>query len=390
MRRHRRFALSRLTAAWLALIVALGAGILTVRLTPEPVEPPDMVVDIPGSPEKFAKGPLQPNNPPKGNAPASQEVPEGPASGNAPASESEAPDTTEDGIKITEEELPDGALKITIPDSEPAIPGHRSADRLAPPNAPLAILVKEGEHGPSPMPAADGWTPFEAYRRRPDPQGKGAKVAVMVSGLGIDRDLTEAAISRLPAEISLSFAPYSKDVADLVLKAMAKGHEVAIELPMEAEGVAPASLGPAGLLRSRSAEGNRRRLDWLLARAPAYAMTTNYLGRSYAQDDAAMGLVMEAMRTHGLAYIDDTGLSDGAAARQGVPYAGIDVLVPQGSGVTAQGLKRLEKIGQSRPALAKIYVSADAVNTLAVWTESLEQGGFVLVPASALVKGGAE
>ncbi len=386
MRKKRNFGLSRLKMAWLGLGLVLLAGAVFVWLSPEPVDEPDLVVDLPSEPERYAGAPQGVEQ----GLPVVMVEDEGAATGPKVIT---VPDDIEAGptgvtrtseLITTEEEQPDGTLRITIPETsgEAAAAARRKMATAA-----LPALVGSSEYGSAPKIGSDGLTPFNAYRR-PSVSGRDPQVAVMLSGLGLDAELTEQAINRLPPEVALSFAPYSKDVTALMEKAMAAGHEVAIELPMEEPGVSAEALGPAGLTIARRGEANGKRLGWLLARAPAYPLATNYLGTSFGKDEAAISEVMSVLKSRGLGYIDDTGLGAQAAIEQGVPYGRVNVIVPRGSGLAEQGLSQLKASASSgRPVLARLYISADAIRAIETWADGLEKEGFDLVPASAVANG---
>ena len=97
-----------------------------------------------------------------------------------------------------------------------------------------------------------------------------------------------------------------------------------------------------------------------------------------------MALVMAALQAHGLGYVDDTGQGEAAARDFGVPYARVDVLVTPSAGFTSDNLERLGRISAEKPALAKVYASAEAVNAVASWTRGLGGAGLDLVPVSAI------
>ncbi|MEM9232941.1 MAG: divergent polysaccharide deacetylase family protein [Pseudomonadota bacterium] len=371
----------------LVLIVAAGAA--WVVLTPAPVEEPTLVVELPSSPDRFATAPTAGDILPVGPEVPSEtqflpQVTEGQADTAAPQADARRTVVSEvAALETEEEELPDGTLKITIPDLETSSPGSGlTAARRA-----LPHLVAESEYGSVPGIGRDGTTPFAAYKRRA-PRTRQPQVAVMLSGLGLDPALTAAAIEKLPPEISLSFAPYSKDVSVLMATAMAAGHEVAVELPMEEPGVEAEALGPAGLTVARRGDANARRLGWLLARSPAYPMATNYLGTKFGRDADAMAEVMASLKAKGLGYIDDTGLGAEAAVNAGVPYGRVNVLIPRGSGLAEQGLMQLNgAASEGRPVLARLYVSPEAITAIEAWASKLEAQGYVLVPASAVMEG---
>ena len=117
-------------------------------------------------------------------------------------------------------------------------------------------------------------------------------VSLIVGGLGLNKALTERAIDDLPAEISLAFAPYAKDLDFWTEKARNAGHEVLIELPMENYSGDPTALGAAGLLTSRTPAENLQRLDWLMSRFGGYFAATNYQGGKFAANDEAMAPIL--------------------------------------------------------------------------------------------------
>lgn len=375
--------------AWLTLVLVVAAGALWAWMMPTPVEEPTLVVDLPSSPDRFAAAPAAGDIMPVGPEVPSetqllpQIVEDEPDTAPIPVSTA-TPSADLAAMDTEEEELPDGTLKITIPD---LVPSSTSMPTVTARSA-LPALVAESEYGPTPRVGRDGTTPFAAYKRQA-PGTRQPQVAVMLSGLGLDPALTAAAIEKLPPEVSFSFAPYSKDVSVLMAAAMAAGHEVAIELPMEEPGVDREALGPAGLTVARRGDANARRLGWLLARSPAYPMATNYLGTQFGRDPAAMAEVMEALSVQGLGYIDDTGLGAEAALEAGVPYGRVNVLIPRGSGLAEQGLAQLRNAAsEGRPVLARLYVSAEAITAIDVWAEGLEAEGYALVPASAVAEVG--
>ena len=211
----------------------------------------------------------------------------------------------------------------------------------------------------------------------------------MITGLGLNRETTLAAINSLPGPVTLSFAPYGEDLESLMTIARTKGHEVMLELPMEGYGSDPErALGPAGLLTSRTASENRQRLDWILSRATGYFGVTNYLGAKFTSDPQAMVPVLRRLTSLGLAYMDDTGLQAGAAGQAG-PKPTIVLL----SGATDRAtLDRsmatlLDKARNGEMVVAKIAGSPQTIPALNVFLASLTDDDTRLAPVSAVLYG---
>jgi polysaccharide deacetylase 2 family uncharacterized protein YibQ len=382
--RSRALRLSRLTIAWLALAAICGVLALVVIATPAP-DGPEARVDIPlpPSPDRFAAGPAAPGSDPAPLAPETTEplpnedigAPSGPARLTL----------REIGAGVGEADAyGEGEVVITVPDARAAAATVTSSA----PGTPDAALIATTETGQRPKVAADGRTPFETYRR------KGAavpprSVAILVTGLGLDRALTERAIAELPADVALGFAPYARDLSELLTRAMADGHEVVLEIPMEAAGTPDAALGPAGLLTTRSLDANAERLDWILSRAPAYPMVTNYLGHTFAADDRLLGATLATIKTTGAAYIDDTGHAAPVAAQLGLPHATVELVVAPGTGADPEALARyVAGIPAGPTRLVKVYAEGGGIDAVLAVLPRLAEGPVGLVPASEAVKVG--
>lgn len=296
-----------------------------------------------------------------------------------------------------------GAIRITIdgapardPDDAPAPAGAVSAQTAAyvAPSVrvaePIAALEQQTRFGPIPKIAADGRR-ASSYYALPDKTGEAEdRVALIVGGLGLNAAITERAIKELPPEVTLSFAPYAKNLPEWAEKARAAGHEVMIELPMEGYGGGAESLGPAALLTSRTAEQNLQRLDWLLSRFPGYFAATNYLGGKFSADKNAIAPILTRLKSIGVAYVDDTG-----AARRAVgddrSVARVDRIVTAGEDgdderAAARDLDDLASIAKERgAALGKTYAYPAAIDAIVDWTGELGARHVALAPASAVI-----
>lgn len=256
-----------------------------------------------------------------------------------------------------------------------------SADSPRPIEGPDPALLAKTPFGMRPAVSRDGRRASTAYAHPFTDDGR-PKVALILGGLGLNRDLTLRAIGTLPPEVTLAFAPYARGLDEWSAKARAAGHEVMIELPMEARGPDGRSgeiLGPAALLTGREPGENLQRLDWLLSRLPAAFGATNYLGTKFSADDEAMKIVLARLQQAGLAYADDTGsVADAAPAR----------LVGAGGGA-ARDLTALETTAsKSGRALGKAYLDPAAIDDITKWAEGLGDRGVTLAPASAVISAG--
>lgn len=254
------------------------------------------------------------------------------------------------------------------------------------PGSPDPALWRETGNGPYPKIADDGRRPARYYARTFAATSGAPRIGLIISGLGLSPALTNRAIDALPAEATLAFAPYARNLDTISRSAAADGHEFMLELPMEAGGVDAERLGPAGLMTGYSREDNSRRLDWILTRATGYFGVTNYLGTVFSADADAMEPVLSALRSAGLAYVSDAPLADDLSL-SGMTSARIETVISGTGTALADDLAALERSARNRGAvLAKVYVTEDNLDTVAGWASSLEQKGIALAPASALAR----
>lgn len=266
------------------------------------------------------------------------------------------------------------------------------AARKALAKAPVAGMFQPGPNGPLPVIAADGRTPMQVYAKPFAGAGDKPMIALMVGGLGLNAQTTRAAIETLPPEVTLSFVPYSKDLQTWINLARANGHEVMLELPMEPFDYPDNDTGPQTLLASSKPDENAQKLNWLLGRAQGYFGVVNYQGAKFAASPA-VSPVLTALSGRGLAFVQDGSASKSAfatAARGAqIPFAGADRLVdaqPAEASIDQQ-LLTLEALAlQNGSSFGAGFAYPLTVEKAAAWADGLGAKGYVLAPASAIVK----
>src|SRR5690606_3469210 len=147
--------------------------------------------------------------------------------------------------------------------AEPDAPESPAPDNAAASDPPAQAAAPESaESGSGGLDAtqlaaaaiAGGIPTWQRLARPFPPDETRPRIAIIVAGLGLSEAATTAAIQQLPAEISLSFSPYSNRIEEWVAMARAAGHEVLIDLPMEPTSFPRDDPGPRALLTSLSPE----------------------------------------------------------------------------------------------------------------------------------------
>ena len=251
--------------------------------------------------------------------------------------------------------------------AEPAIPPTDKVALNAPPPrfAALSDVKKEAKTAPAPI--------------------TGAKLAVVVDGLGLSQAATDAAITKLPAAVTLAFSPYARDLKKWIEKAKAGGHEVLIEVPMESKSFPAEDPGPLGLLTSNDAKENQIRLDAILKEAGSAIGVLDSNGSKF-REDQNINTLFAKLKEKNLFYIQgEPGVRVG---EPGVPTAVADVVVderPFRAAVDAR-LDYAERLAKYQGS-AVASMSAKPVNfeRLVLWLEQSQKKGVSLAPVSQVL-----
>jgi polysaccharide deacetylase 2 family uncharacterized protein YibQ len=283
-----------------------------------------------------------------------------------------------------------GPVIIRIPgDGDAPLSG---ASAGAGPRPADPALLESSAYGSLPRVGTDGRRPLDVYARGADAAPGAARVALVVAGLGVGREITNLAIQSLPATVSLAFSPYGDDVADLVEKARASGHEVLLQAPMEPFGYPANDTGPQTLLTALPASANLERLRWALGRAKGYVGVAPLGGGKFLDADASVQPVFTELARRGLLFasasIDGADRLGDAAARAGLAHTKSGAAVDGGGDAASidAALADLERSAkQGEVALGFANATPLTLKRIEIWREGLAKRGVALVPASAAI-----
>ena len=259
----------------------------------------------------------------------------------------------------------------------------------------LPDLSEETSDGTIPRISATGQTPFSAYSRPVDPAAAAdlPKIAIVVTGLGINEQGSLDAIDELPDEATLAFAPYGKTLTTTVAAARAAGHEVLLEIPLEPFDFPQNDPGPQTLLTGEPPRANLDKLFWLMARFGGYPGIINNMGARFTASAADFSPIMEELGSRGLGYLDDgssnRSLAKQLAAGNKVPFSRADLTIdanPSRQSILA-ALASLEATALEKgQAIGIVSALPISIAAIAEWSRELETRGIMLVPATALMK----
>ncbi|HEY1475295.1 MAG TPA: divergent polysaccharide deacetylase family protein [Pseudolabrys sp.] len=293
-------------------------------------------------------------------------------------------------------DTPPGSKIITIIDGSSGkqenvtVPGRPSGNsQLAPVDQ---RLLENTRHGAIPKIASDGGRPFTLYahpRKLPADKTGAPRIAIIVGGLGISATGTADALAKLPAPVTLAFAPYGADLDNLVGRARSEKHEVLLQAPMEPFDYPDNDPGPQTLLTSLTPDQNIDRLHWLMSRFQGYVGIVSYMGARFTASEPSLTPVLRETAKRGLIYVDDgtspRSVAGQLAGSQSLPFAKSDVVidaVPTPAEID-RALTRLEMAARDHgTAIGIASALPGTISRIAEWAKKVEARGFLLVPVT--------
>ncbi|MAH85531.1 MAG: hypothetical protein CBB68_15005 [Rhodospirillaceae bacterium TMED8] len=265
-----------------------------------------------------------------------------------------------------------------------------SALTRAPDKALLETVA--GMEKPVPVVDAKGRKSWEVYARPLTGDERGKQVALLVSGLGLSKAATFAAIRKLPPEVGLVFEPYGTNLKDWLLRARRAGHEVFLSLPMESRQFPKRDAGPDALTTSVQMAENMKRLLRILGSFGGYVGVVSSMGSKFSTADGQLRPVLEEIQRRGLMYVDAARTSKSSAsaiaAKIDLPAVKSTLFIdePPSERSIKKRLRTFEKIiSKKSNGIGIVRPYPISIHHLQIWTKSLAEKNLVLVPVSSLV-----
>jgi polysaccharide deacetylase 2 family uncharacterized protein YibQ len=263
--------------------------------------------------------------------------------------------------------------------------------------APFAELSEAGPYGALPRIGQGNRKPQAVYAR---PVSMGIlhsdvpKVAILLGGMGLNRDLTQKATRQLPGEVTFAFAPYGDDLQAQVNRVRAQGHEILLQLPLEPFGYPAANPGPRTLMVNAEGNANLDALAWHMSRFAGYVGITNYMGGRFLGEIQALRPVLAEIKKRGLVFLDDgtapRSMTDEIGRILGVPVK--NALKVIDADPDAQSIDRVLAELESEARETGLAIGTGTglevtIEALDQWSRTLAEKGILLIPVSAAYRG---
>ncbi len=261
---------------------------------------------------------------------------------------------------------------------------------------PNEDLIEDTPQGRLPVVGPDGLRPFEQYAR-PWSGARGARVAIVVGGIGLSQTGSQRAIRDLPEEVTLAFAATGNSLSRWMQEARRKGHEIVLQVPFEPFDYPANNPGRGTLLTGDAPDQALTKLHEAMGRITNYTGIMNYMGARYMSDATAFEPVMRDIGARGLLFLDDgstaRSLAESFAKAIGMPYAQGSLLLdgqPEKAAVL-QKLDELERIARRNGQAIGIASAFDeTIAAVREWSDEAAGRGIEIVGVSALAEEAAQ
>jgi uncharacterized protein len=284
---------------------------------------------------------------------------------------------------------PPSSVSASINVPLPPSGANRVASLLVP--APDPGLIEDTPNGPLPIIGKDGRQPWLVYARPFDAKDTRPRLALVVTGVGLDHTLSQAALDRLPGTVTLGFDPYGGDIKAALANARSLGHETLLDMPLEPLDYPRQDPGPLTLLTSLDSSQNGTRLAKLMGEASGYVGMVAILGSRFDAETASVMPMLETLKQRGLMLVDDKAPDQSSLAQLAtqlrLPWAaGNGVIDAESDPATIdKALAALEASAKRNgSALGIAALSPALLDRLGPWLTSLDGKGIALAPASAI------
>ena len=215
------------------------------------------------------------------------------------------------------------------------------------------------------------------------------RIALLISGFGMNEQASQAAIDALPGPVSFAVSVDPPPHPALYQAARAAGHELLASIPMEPSD-SFTSEGPHALLTGRTLAENRRELAVALAHIPgavgATGASDGMRGERYADVSGALDPILDEIARRGLLYIDPR--PGRTRSRPGLFSRSVDRVLdePPARAQIEAALLDLERIAREKGSAVGLAgpLRPVTIERIAEWARTLDARGLVLVPVSAL------
>ncbi len=271
-----------------------------------------------------------------------------------------------------------------------------NAGPSAPPFRPIPVqaspdFLEISDHGPLPIVSSSGERSSEYYAATPIMAPEAAKIAIIVTDMGMQSRRTRRALAEMPDNTTFAFSPFGQGNSGWAEQARRDNHEVLLMVPMEPVNYPQDDPGVLTLLVTNPPDQNLRWLRESLSKLTGYVGVLSHKGSRFTAAIDSMRPIMRELAGRGVMYVDSQAsqytVGPELAANAGIPFAvnsRIGFLDEElSAAVISERLDELERQAKrTGSAVGLIRPLPVSMNAVSIWAGGLESRGAVLVPIS--------
>lgn len=259
--------------------------------------------------------------------------------------------------------------------------------------APDSRVTEDTAEGSLPRIGSSGLLPWQVYARPFNAADKRPRIALVITGLGMSRAITDQVISQLPPPVTLAFDSQGPVVGAWGTRARQDGHEILLQVPIEPFDYPRSDPGPDTLLTNLPNSENQARLLKLLRRASGYVGVTAILGSNFTSDSGRFTPILQVLHDRGLMVLDTRASPHSVVTDMsrstGVPVATVTQrldadLAPDAIAAVLDNLERNAR--QNGRAVGITAATPVMISQLQTWLKTLPERGIALAPISSVVQ----
>ena len=129
-------------------------------------------------------------------------------------------------------------------------------------------------------------------------------VAIILSGLGLNKDWTARMMASFKGKVTFAFSPYSPNLQEQLQEAVALGNQVLMALPMEPYAFPNPDPGSLTLLTGVKAEENISKTKAILKKIPHGMGIIGEYGSRFTLSQVDLEPILKEIKGHGSTFVD--------------------------------------------------------------------------------------
>jgi hypothetical protein len=277
----------------------------------------------------------------------------------------------------------------TAPPSSSIIPIQEKTDKIVE-NEEEEDDETEDEKDDSDTVSASPWpilkTALHDRYYEPSSKQQSTSVAIILTGLGLNKTFTQQLLTTFDKRITLAFSPYSPSLKEQLQNAMSSGYQVIATLPMEPHNYPNPDPGPYTVLTSVKTNENQLKINRLLDNIPPGIGILGEYGSKFLSSHEDLKPVLLELKNRGHSFIDPntTMLSQAQNTCKGMdmPCFQVDYTLSQDADTNElhEFVKNIiQNSKENGTIIISVPVNAAVAKQMPEWIDKLNKHGINLV-----------